>query len=67
MLAALDEEPHRWDLSRLKRLIVGGAAVPRSMFEGYDKHGLEVIQAWGMTELAPLGATSAATARTAGR
>ncbi|WP_194166685.1 long-chain-fatty-acid--CoA ligase [Mycolicibacterium sp. P9-22] len=58
MLAALDAEPHRWDLSRLKRLIVGGAAVPRSMFEGYDKHGLDVIQAWGMTELAPLGATS---------
>ncbi|WP_433709309.1 long-chain-fatty-acid--CoA ligase [Nocardia sp. CA-084685] len=58
MLAALDADPHRWDLSRLNRLIVGGAAVPRSMLEGYDKHGLEVIQAWGMTELAPLGATS---------
>lgn len=58
MLAALDAEPHRWDLSRLNRLIVGGAAVPRSMLEGYDKHGLEVIQAWGMTELAPLGAIS---------
>jgi fatty-acyl-CoA synthase len=58
MLAALDTDPHRWDLSRLHRLIVGGAAVPRSMFEGYDKHGLDVIQAWGMTELAPLGAIS---------
>ncbi len=58
MLAALDAEPNRWNLSRLNRLIVGGAAVPRSMFEGYDKHGLEVVQAWGMTELAPLGATS---------
>lgn len=58
MLAALDADPHRWDLSRLHRLVVGGAAVPRSMFEGYDKHGLDVIQAWGMTELAPLGAIS---------
>ena len=25
------------------------------MFEGFDRHGLTVIQAWGMTETAPLG------------
>lgn len=56
MLAALDAQPDRWDLTALDRLIVGGAAVPRSMFEGYDRHGLTVIQAWGMTETAPLGA-----------
>jgi fatty-acyl-CoA synthase len=56
MLAALDAEPDRWDLSTLDRLIVGGAAVPRSMLEGYDRHGLTVVQAWGMTETAPLGA-----------
>ena len=56
MLAALDAEPDRWDLSELDRLIVGGAAVPRSMFEEFDRHGLTVVQAWGMTETAPLGA-----------
>jgi fatty-acyl-CoA synthase len=56
MLAALDAEPTRWELSELDRLIVGGAAVPRSMFEGFDRHGLRVVQAWGMTETAPLGA-----------
>lgn len=56
MLAALDAEPDKWDLSELDRLIVGGAAVPRSMFEGFDRHGLTVVQAWGMTETAPLGA-----------
>lgn len=56
MLSALDAQPDRWDLAALGRLIVGGAAVPRSMFEGYDRHGLTVIQAWGMTETAPLGA-----------
>ena len=55
MLAAIDAEPGRWDLSALDRLVVGGAAVPRSMFEGFDRHGLTVIQAWGMTETAPLG------------
>ncbi|MCP9205699.1 long-chain fatty acid--CoA ligase [Streptomyces cucumeris] len=55
MLAALDAEPWRWDLDGLERLIVGGAAVPRSMLEGFDRHGLQVIQAWGMTETAPIG------------
>jgi fatty-acyl-CoA synthase len=55
MLGALDAEPGRWNLSALDRLIVGGAAVPRSLLEGFDRHGLTVIQAWGMTELAPLG------------
>jgi fatty-acyl-CoA synthase len=56
MLAAIDAEPDRWELSELDRLIVGGSAVPRSMFEGFDRHGLTVVQAWGMTETAPLGA-----------
>ena len=42
-------------MSALDRLIVGGAAVPRSMLEGFDRHDLKVVQAWGMTELAPLG------------
>jgi fatty-acyl-CoA synthase len=56
MLAAIDAEPNRWDLSELDRLVVGGAAVPRSMFEGFDRHRLTVVQAWGMTETAPLGA-----------
>jgi fatty-acyl-CoA synthase len=55
MLAAIDSEPSRWDLAALDRLVVGGAAVPRSMLEGFDRHGLTVVQAWGMTELAPLG------------
>ncbi|RAV18406.1 fatty acid--CoA ligase [Mycolicibacterium sp. GF69] len=63
MLAALDAGPGKWNLSELDRLIVGGAAVPRSMFEGFDRHGLTVIQAWGMTETAPLGAVCRATAR----
>jgi fatty-acyl-CoA synthase len=55
LLAALDDEPERWDLSRLERLIVGGAAVPESMLRGFDSHGLRVVQAWGMTETSPLG------------
>ena len=63
MLDALDAEPDRWELSDLDRLIVGGAAVPQAMFEGFDRHGLTVIQAWGMTETAPLGAVCRLPAR----
>jgi fatty-acyl-CoA synthase len=55
LLQSLDAEPDRWDLSRLGRLIVGGSAVPRSLLEGFDRHGLTIIQAWGMTETSPLG------------
>ncbi|HLY50409.1 MAG TPA: long-chain fatty acid--CoA ligase [Solirubrobacteraceae bacterium] len=55
ILQALDNEPDRWDLSSLRHLIVGGSAVPKSMFEGFDRHGLTIIQAWGMTETSPMG------------
>ena len=55
LLQALDAEPDRWDLSSLRHLVVGGSAVPRSLLEGFDRHGLTIIQAWGMTETSPLG------------
>jgi len=45
------------DLSSLKYIVCGGSAVPRSLMEAYDEtFGVEVIQAWGMTETSPLGA-----------
>jgi fatty-acyl-CoA synthase len=55
MLKALDDEPARWDLSKLGKLVVGGSAAPPSMIEGYDRHGIELLHAWGMTEMSPLG------------
>ena len=55
ILQALNDEPDRWDLSALRLMIVGGSAVPRSMLEGFDKHGLTIVQAWGMTETSPMG------------
>jgi fatty-acyl-CoA synthase len=58
MLKAIEEEPERWDLSRVHRLLVGGSAVPKSMIEGYAKHGLEIIQGWGMTETSPLASSA---------
>jgi fatty-acyl-CoA synthase len=39
----------------LKRLLSGGAAVPPSMMEAFDGHGIEMVQGWGMTEMSPLG------------
>jgi len=40
----------------LKETIIGGSAVPRSMFETFrDKYDVDVIHAWGMTEMSPLG------------
>lgn len=52
-------ENERYDLSSLRGMIVGGAAAPQSMIEAFDKkHGLNVIHAWGMTEMSPLGTVS---------
>ena len=55
VLQALDAEPDRWDLSALRQLVVGGSAAPKSMLEGFDRHGLTIVHAWGMTETSPLG------------
>ena len=55
VLQALNAEPERWDLSSLRALLVGGSAVPTSLLQGFDRHGLTIIQAWGMTETSPLG------------
>jgi fatty-acyl-CoA synthase len=44
------------DFSRIRSVIVGGAAVPRTLIESFqERHGLRIIQAWGMTETSPLG------------
>jgi len=38
----------------LERLVVGGAASPRALIEAYDRHDINLIQGWGMTETGPL-------------
>jgi acyl-CoA synthetase (AMP-forming)/AMP-acid ligase II len=38
----------------LKKLLCGGAAPPRLLFEAYDKMGVTMHQAWGMTESSPV-------------
>ncbi len=46
------------DLSALDTVIVGGAAAPQSLIEWYDDRGVELLHAWGMTELSPIGTVS---------
>jgi fatty-acyl-CoA synthase len=44
------------DLSSLRVIICGGSAVPKSLSEAWRaKLGLPITQAWGMTELSPMG------------
>src|SRR5262249_25474809 len=48
--------PGKYDLSSIRAMFVGGSAVPQSMIETFEKkYGLPIFQAWGMTEMAPLG------------
>ena len=43
-------------LPYLKRVVIGGSACPRAMTQTFqDTYGVEVIHAWGMTEMSPLG------------
>jgi len=47
------------DLSSFRLLIAGGSAVPRSLIEKLQKrHGVRLVQIWGMTETGPLAALS---------
>ncbi|MGH7499483.1 MAG: AMP-binding protein, partial [Gemmatimonadales bacterium] len=56
MLEALDTAPGAWDLSRLRTIVIGGAAAPGALVRGLeDRHGLRPITSWGMTEMAPVG------------
>jgi fatty-acyl-CoA synthase len=59
ILQLLDANPGAYDLSSLRAMVVGGAAAPQSLIEGFEKrHGLKVVHAWGMTEMCPLGTVS---------
>src|SRR5260370_7810565 len=43
-------------LPDLKRVVIGGSACPRAIAQKFeDNYGVQVIHAWGMTEMSPLG------------
>ena len=45
-------------LGTLERVITGGLPCPPGLFDDFQALGVEVVHAWGMTELSPLGTTS---------
>lgn len=51
-------EEHPVDLSALETIIVGGSAAPEAMIRAFDEYDVEVLHAWGMTEMTPIGSTA---------
>jgi fatty-acyl-CoA synthase len=52
-------DPADVDLSSLRMILCGGAAVPRSLIETYEKRlSLRIVQGWGLTETSPVAALS---------
>ncbi|WP_329124054.1 fatty acid--CoA ligase [Streptomyces sp. NBC_01465] len=59
LLAHLDA--HGGDVSSLSEVLVGGAACPPDLMDGFEeRHGVRVTAAWGMTETSPLGTVARA-------
>jgi len=58
VLAHLDAHPEA-DVSSLKEVVVGGSACPPALMQAFSqRYGIEIIHAWGMTEMSPLGSVS---------
>ncbi len=54
LLNYVDE--HKPDLSSIRTVVGGGSAVPLSLMQAFqERHGIRITQAWGMTEMSPLG------------
>jgi fatty-acyl-CoA synthase len=54
LLAFMNESQNTF--STMKKTVIGGAAVPKSMIEAFrNTYNVDVIHAWGMTEISPLG------------
>ena len=57
LLQYMTETNHRF--TTLKRTVIGGSACPPAMIRAFEtEHGVEVLHAWGMTEMSPLGTVS---------
>ncbi|HSV48216.1 MAG TPA: 3-(methylthio)propionyl-CoA ligase [Ramlibacter sp.] len=49
-------KPNGLRFSTLKRTVIGGSACPPAMINAFrEDYGVEVLHAWGMTEMSPLG------------
>jgi acyl-CoA synthetase (AMP-forming)/AMP-acid ligase II len=55
-------EEKNLDVASLRRIVIGGSAVPRSMAETFKtRYGVDTLQIWGMTETCPLGVIASPT------
>ncbi len=49
-------KPGGLKFSTLRRTVIGGSACPPAMIHAFNEdYGVEVLHAWGMTEMSPLG------------
>ena len=55
---ALDANPGKWPLQPGLRMVVGGSAAPEQLIRDFDRLGMQLIHAWGMTETSPIGLVS---------
>ena len=55
---ALEKQPGRWKLPAGMRSLVGGSAVPESLIRAFARHGVWIVQGWGMTETSPIATVS---------
>ena len=54
-------QSHGLRFSTMNRTVIGGSACPPAMMKTFqDDFGVQVLHAWGMTELSPLGTVSVA-------
>jgi fatty-acyl-CoA synthase len=52
-------DEHKPDFSCVRKMICGGAAVPEKLMRDFqERHGVRIIQAWGMTETSPIGSVA---------
>ncbi len=51
-------QPKQLRFSSMKRTVIGGSACPPAMITTFQSLGVEVLHAWGMTEMSPLGTLS---------
>jgi len=58
VLQLLERCPEKRDAVRGMRVGIGGSAAPESMIRAFDRFGVNVIHAWGMTETSPIASVS---------
>lgn len=47
------------DVSSIRRVLCGGSAVPPALMKGFSaEFGIEIVHAWGMTEISPIGSVA---------